>query len=258
MTSQLVHLAQRALELVKPSRSDPIKKVTIGVLYSAIELQSGTVGVSFTLTDRGKEQEGYHSLLRRGFLSEKTLEDLIEYCSSSYAICRTIGVAALNTHCQGHIDYSTASDKDGLEILDQTPDEIIGMVGNIHPISRYLGKKGVRMRILDKFMSFSGSTNIARVNQVSDLKGVDHIFISGSALVFENFDEIIALLPNIMGSKILIGPSAQIFPKLAFELGFSAVGSSRIVSPNEVMRIIQEGGGYRFFKSYTEKYLFKG
>ncbi|UCG04717.1 MAG: hypothetical protein JSW11_20110 [Candidatus Heimdallarchaeota archaeon] len=31
------------------------------------------------------------------------------------------------------------------------------------------------------------------------------------------------------GKKILIGPSAQILPERAFDLGFSAIGSSRII-----------------------------
>ena len=75
--------------------------------------------------------------------------------------------------------------------------------------------------------------------------------------IFNNFDAIIDLLPHVTGKKILVGPSAQILPHLAFELGFSDVGSSRITDSEMTTKIIQEGGGYRHFKAFTKKYLFE-
>lgn len=256
MLSQLTKLAQRVMELINPSKRLTIKKVVIGLLYTGIQLQDGTTGVSFTLTDRYADQDGYHQLLQNGFLSKKALIDLIEYCSSNYAILRTIGVAALNTYSQAYIDYSTASNHDVREILNPTPDKIIGMIGNIHPISHNLDKKGIPLKILDKFTPPTSTNSITKVNKVTDLKIVDHLLVSGSALVFDNFDDIISLLPHIPGKKFLVGPSAQIFPDLAFELGFSAVGSSRIIDSDRTMKILQEGGGYKYYKSCTEKYLF--
>lgn len=256
MSSLIAQIADQVIGLIKPSDELIIEKVVIGVLYTGIELEDGTTGVSFTLTNRSNDHEVCHRLLKNGFLSEKTLYELIGYCSSSHAILRSIGVAALNTYCQGHIDFSNASSQNVIEILKPTPDMIIGMVGNIGPISHYLAKKGISMRILDKFMPPTNIDSITRVKEVSDLEVVDTILVSGSALVFENFDEIIHLLPQISGKRILLGPSAQILPNLAFDLGFSAVGSSRIVNSNLTMQVIQEGGGYNFFKTYTEQYIF--
>ena len=256
MSSQLAQLAERALELIKPSRDSIIKKVVIGIFYTGVELEDGTTGVAFTLMDRPTDHEDCHQVLQNGFLSEKSLFELIGYCSDSLAIFRSIGVAALNAFCQAYIDFSGASSQNTLEILKPTPNMVVGMVGNIHPISRYLAKKGISMMILDKFMPPTYLNSITQVNEVSDLEVVDEILVSGSALLFDNFDEIIHLLSRISGKKILLGPSAQIFPNLAFNLGFSAVGSSRITNSNITMRIIQEGGGYNFFKTYTEKYVF--
>ncbi|MFX1286348.1 MAG: Rossmann-like domain-containing protein [Promethearchaeota archaeon] len=256
MSSQLAKISKRALKLIKPTKNLFIKKVVVGVLYTGIELEDNTTGVSFTLTDRSIDHEGYHRLLRKGFLSDKTLIELIEYCSSPYAILRSIGVAALNAYCQAHINFSDASCNNIIEIFTPLPGMVVGMVGNVHPISSYLAKEGVSMRILDKFMPPTHINSITQVYKVSDLNEVDIILISGSALLFDNFDEIIHLLPYVSGKKVLVGPSAQIFPKLAFDLGFSAVGSSRIIDSKLTMKIIQEGGGYKFFKNYTEKYVF--
>ena len=72
MSSQLALLAERALELFKPSSNLNIKKIVVGILYIGIELEDQISGVSFTLTDRSTDHEGYHRLLHEGFLSDKT------------------------------------------------------------------------------------------------------------------------------------------------------------------------------------------
>ena len=92
MSSQLAQLAERALGLIKPTRDLNIKKVVIGVLYTGVELEDGTTGVSFTLMNRSTDHEICHHLLQKGFLSEKTLYELIGYCTSSHAILRSINL----------------------------------------------------------------------------------------------------------------------------------------------------------------------
>ncbi|MFX1506328.1 MAG: Rossmann-like domain-containing protein [Promethearchaeota archaeon] len=256
MSSRLAEIAQRTIELIQPSINMPIKNVVIGLLYSGVQLENGTVGVSYTLTDRKNDLNAYHQLLQEGFLSEKSLEELIDFCFSEFAIQRTIGVAALNSLSQAHIDYTNATDQDVSELLDITSDSLVGMVGNIHPITRYLSKKNVSLRILDEYNPVSNVKNITPASKVSDLEDVDHILISGSALVFDSLDEIIKLLPQVSGCKILVGPSAQVLPEVAFQLGFSLVGSSRIINAENTLCVLQQGGGYRFFKKYTQKYSF--
>ena len=256
MSSKLVEIAQRTTELTQPSRSLHVKNVVLGLLYSAVQLENGTVGVSYTLTDRRSDLNAYHQLLQRGFISEKSLEELIDFCSSKYAILRTIGVAALNSLSQAHIDFTAATDQDVSELLNLTSGSLVGMVGNIHPITRYLSKKNISLRILDEFNPVTRIKNIIPASKVSDLGGVDHILISGSALVFDSIDEIIKLLHQISGQKILVGPSAQVLPEVAFQLGFSLVGSSRIINTEKTFRVLQQGGGYRFFKKYAKKYTF--
>ncbi|UCG01894.1 MAG: hypothetical protein JSW11_20115 [Candidatus Heimdallarchaeota archaeon] len=201
MSLQLNQLSEQALELIKLPGNLVIKKVVIGVLYTGIELKDGTVGVSFTLTDRSMDHEGYHSLVKDGLPSEKRIYELIEYCSSPYSILRSIGVAALNTYSQTYIDFSEASYLDILGILESSSDNVVGMVGNIHPISRHLAKEGKIVKILDKFMPPTYIKNTTQVDKVSDLEVVDSILVSGSALVFDNFDEIIHYYNIFLGKK---------------------------------------------------------
>lgn len=259
MPTHLMKLSQSILqgtESISNSEDLIIGRVVLGVRYSGIKLRNGITGVSFTYTNPKVDHEAHHQLLQDGFLSDKTLVELIDYCSSKYGILRTIGVTALNTYSQAHIDYSSATNQDIGPILKAKKGDLVGMVGNVKPLSRYLSKKSISMRILDEFAPPRPSHHITSINSVSELEGVDHLLVSGSALVFDNFDDIIGLLPQIKGKKILVGPSAQIIPEYAFELGFSAVGSSQIINPDQTLKVIQEGGGYFFYRNYSRKYAF--
>ena len=256
MSNQLNLLKKQVREIQETSETYSIKKVVVGILYTGVELQDGTMGVSYTLTDRSTDIDGYHSLLQTGFLSDKSLNELIDNLSSKYAILRSIGLAAINAYSQSLIDFSKAQKQDIRKFITTSSNTLVGMVGNIQPISSYLNKKGVKMRILDKYASFSSNKNISKIDTINDLKNVDYLIVTGSALIFENFDQIIKVLPTISEKAILAGPSAQILPKLAYDLGFSIIGSSRIIDSKKVFKVLQEGGGYRFFKKFTEKYCF--
>jgi uncharacterized protein (DUF4213/DUF364 family) len=256
MTSQLMKIAKQSLTNFKASEELVVKEIVVGILYTAIRLMNDVVGVSFTLTDRFTDHEGYHQLLKDGFLSDKTLEELIDFCSSSYSILRSIGVAALNTFSQNTIDFSNASNLDAINILEPKKGEVYGMIGNIHPISGTFEEKGFKAKILDRFDPVINKKYLEPVENIDSLIDTDHLLISGSALVFDNFNSIISLLKNIPGKKILIGPSAQIIPNIAFEYGFSDVCSSKILNVPNTLKIIREGGGYRFFRTYARKYSF--
>ncbi len=259
MPTLLTKLSKRVLKLLKKS-SRPvnliIKQMVIGVRYSCIQLRNGTTGISFTYTNPSLDNEVYYQILKDGFLSDKSFSELIEFCSSKYGILRTVGLTALNAFCQDNIDFSSATNQDVREILQLSEGDEIGMIGNIRPISNYLSKKGVKMKILDAFAPSVSSEYIVSVKNVSELESANHLLVSGSALVFDNFDKIMDLKSKITGKTILVGPSAQMLPELAFELDFSAIGSSRIINPDLTFKVIQQGGGYAVYKKYVKKYAF--
>ncbi|MHA1215036.1 MAG: Rossmann-like domain-containing protein [Candidatus Hodarchaeales archaeon] len=256
MTSHLDNIFSMAESMGDRLDEFEIKTLVLGLRYSGILLNNGVLGLSYTLTNHYKDFEGFHKLFKNGKPSTKSLSDLFAYSNSEYSVLRTISVAALNAFSQTQIIFDHSEQKDIKTLINPSPERTIGMVGNIRPIVSYILKKGAKVKILDEFMPKNKKHGIEYVDTVKDLENVDGIIVSGSALVFENFDQIIDILPTINGFKGLTGPSAQLIPELAFNLGFSAVGSVQILDPNAVLDIIKQGGGFREFKGYTSKYLF--
>jgi len=52
----------------------------------------------------------------------------------------------------------------------------------------------------------------------------------------------------------MIGPTVSMIPDVLFESGVDLVGGMTIQNSQETLKILQEGGGTRFFKHYGKKY----
>jgi len=257
MNSALTNIAQDSISIGKSIDNYQVKTVVVGIRYTGLLLSTGSVGVAYTLFDKRTEKESHLEYLSTKYLYEKSLDELIEFCNSKLAVFRSIGAAALCAYSQANLPPTNMDYKDVSELFHSDLSTTVGMIGNIHPISKFLVKRGFKLKILDKSFSPEQTSQIIPVNTVKELTDVQHLIVSGSALVFDNFSQIIDILPLIRGEKVLIGPSAQIIPKIAFNMGFTFIGSSKIRNSRLTLSTIMEGGGYRAFKPHTEKYSFQ-
>ena len=112
MNSTLATIARDSLSLGKSVDNFHIKTVVIGTRYTGILLTNGSMGISYTLLDSNTEKDDQIRYLGNKILSEKSLRDLIYYCSSKLGIDRTVGLAALNAYSQANILLDTQIGKD--------------------------------------------------------------------------------------------------------------------------------------------------
>ena len=257
MNSILSTLTQNTLSLGKDIDQYSVKSVVVGIRYTGILLSDGSVGVAYTLLDKKTEKDSHAKYLSKKYLHERSLEEILEFSDSNLSVFRSIAVAGLNAYSQANLPNINEHSKGVTELFQSNSSITVGMIGNIHPVKSILLKKGCKLKILDNSSSPTETTQIKPVDDVQSLKDVEHIIVSGSALVFDTFSNIIELLSHLEGEKILLGPSAQILPDIAFSMGFTYLGSSKITNGESVLTSIMEGGGYRAFKEYTKKYSFQ-
>ncbi len=256
MTSFLFQIAQDSLSSKNVKTDLKIETVIVGVRYTCVLLSNGSCGVAYTLVENEGMKESHHKYLTEKYLHRKDIIELIEYCDSEFSIFRSIGIATLNAFSQANLKVESEEDIGITDILPEKASNV-GMIGDIQPITRILVQKGYKVHILDKYPSSGKNPNIVNVNNISDLKNSTHLIVSGSAFVFNNFDYVRDLLSTVPGEKVLLGPTAQILPKIAFKHGFTYIGSSKIIDPSSTIRVIMEAGGYRAFKEFTKKYSFR-
>ncbi len=256
MTSFLSQIVEETLSYESKYSNLKFESVVIGIRYTCVLLSNGSCGVAYTLIDNKAKKESQKKYLSEKFISEQDLPTVMNYCTSKFSIFRSIGIAALNAFSQANLIIDKTQENELFSIFSEKSGTV-GMIGDIRPITQFFVQKGFNIKLLDKSSSPSDNPQITSIDNILELKNCNHVIVSGSALVFENFDLIRDILPTIQGERVLIGPSAQIFPKIAFKHGFTFIGSSRIIDTTSTVRAIMEGGGYRAFKEFTQKYSFR-
>ena len=259
MNKTLILIAERTVKLVKDSdlmnEQEP-EDIVIGLFYSAMKTRKNVMGLSYTLFDMLSSKKKFQTSLEGNLLINKSLKELTQYVEGNLGIFRTIGLTAINTLAQSTLDLSNSANKNILDICDIQKQDKVAMIGNIKPISKNLKNRTNQIYILDDHDSYTNSKGTNLIMRIEDLPDVQHMFVSGSALVFDNLDEIIFRLKKVEGEKVLIGPSAQINPSVAFDLGFTIVASSTAISPSSILNAIKQGGTYHYFKKFMQKYVF--
>ncbi len=236
-----------------------VHEIVIGLTFCAICTTDNIIGLSFTAKGPQKPP-----ILLQYPLVDRSWQELLNLYLSERPTERSLGLAAINTLSQTVLsrkqEYKFVDN--GAEWLPNPKDFQIGMVGAIHPvIKQIVSKKGeVLLRddtVLQRAHRRLPKKGVTLVPLIEDLKNVDHLLVTGSAIVHRGFNEILNLFHTIKGQRILIGPSAQILPQAAFNDGFTTVASSLVIQVDKVLQNIREGGGYHLFQKYCRKYVIR-
>lgn len=253
----LTSIVDQSLKLI-PFDNFIINKVVLGLLYSCVSINNA-MGVSYTLFSRKNDHKGIHNLLKNRTLDKYSIEELLNFSESDFSVQRTIATATLNALSQNYLKskFDKLKNENIIDWLGNLEEKKVAMIGNIYPIQIELRKRGATVYVLDEFQPAESDSRLITCNKLTDLIECDHIYISGSSLVFKNLPDVLEMIKSISGEKILIGPSAQLIPKVIFSLGFTGVASSVMENHDEIEQIINQGGGFNTFKRYTKKYTFK-
>ncbi|MFX1511602.1 MAG: Rossmann-like domain-containing protein [Promethearchaeota archaeon] len=151
---------------------------------------------------------------------------------------------------------------DGSSWLPNPANLKIGMIGAIHSVLRRIVTEKGEVLLRDDTLRQRQCHRLPKnginlVSSVDELKNVDHLLVTGSAIIHKDIGKILAILPFIQGERVLIGPSAQILPQAAFKDGFTIIASSWVEQVKETMQNISEGGGYHIFQKYCRKYVIR-
>lgn len=245
-----------------------LEEVIIGIRYTAVKIESpkkSYLGVSFTLANF----ESHSKRDPHGKFHEKTISELINNIDSEDSVKRSVAIATLNAIAEiQQQEGSKSSIRDFVEnnVTDSYLDSIlheesvkIGMIGQIKPVIKLLQQNNINITILDKFNPVieNKNKNVIPAKNIFDLRNMNHIIVTGSSLVFPNFEEIVKeILPSIPGFKALIGPSASVYPYYFFNSGFNVIASSTPIEKHfsDIINIIKSGGGFYIFRKYFKKY----
>ncbi|MHA2365150.1 MAG: Rossmann-like domain-containing protein [Candidatus Hodarchaeales archaeon] len=229
-----------------------VNDLYLGLSYSGMIVNDDIMGLTYTALPDTR----FHTPFSwSGELQKKSLNQLIRMFNSSNLLERTIGLVTINAISQvqlkGKLDKYP--DLPLISILGDVHEKEIGMIGLIKPIADDMIKSGAYVKVMDSEHKKNQMEGVQTIQVIEELKNVSHLFVSGTAMLFNDFIDLVNL--KIKGKKILIGPSAQIIPEIPFQFNFDVVASSFIEYPIKAMQIIKQAGGYYKTKNLSKKYM---
>ena len=179
-------------------------------------------------------------------------ENLVDMVSSFNILEKSLGVSALNALSQyllwvkGYVkDYKVEYKKSLLDIVDDIVsrrDDLIVVVGNMVPLVRKLEEKGYHVLVFERNPTLRLKGGLPDCLEYRMLKEADIVIVTGATLVNDTVDLVLDVTRKAY-TRILVGPTASIYPELFLKRGFTFIAGTRIIDPYKAIDIIRLGGG---------------
>lgn len=244
-----------------------VTKVVIGLGYTGVELSALAyapfLGVAQTISKFICRSE-CSKINFAGSLTQQSFGDLMKWSLESPNLRKIIGIATLNAASQ-HILAITNPYKEIkqnlMDYLNVSNNTRVNFIGFIKPLVKKMMTITNQIRIVDDnplLQQYKNKFSIKKnINELKEREIDSEILIcSGSSLINDSLEEILATFKNHTTYIIVLGPSVSFLPDILFDCGVDIVGGMKILNSKSVLHIIQEGGGTKLFKQFGKKYNF--
>jgi uncharacterized protein (DUF4213/DUF364 family) len=209
----------------------PVRRVQVGLIYCAVQLETGTTGVAFTFPDQRSGQK------------------MVEQLGSEDLVSSALALATANALIADSSGDSQTTVGDVLDQLDIREGDRLCMVGCFLPVLEKLKTASVQVTAVDQVVKAGAepAENSERLLPESQVA-----IITGTSIINNTIDALLELAAGCREVAIL-GPSTPLLAEAFRDLPVHCLSGIRIDEPDAVFRIIGEGGGFRFFKDHTTK-----
>ena len=234
---QLTHLAKGV----------SVKDVRIGLGYTAVQLENGQTGVAFT----------FHEGMTRGYaifkglhpLSERDALELLALLDSTDKIEMAVALATANA--LSNTIQEDLREGDIMEYLNIAPDDMVGMVGYFAPMIPRLKKKTSSIMIFEKIKKREGDL-LPEEDAIRLLPQCQVAIITSTSILNNTIDNILNAA-RLCREVVLLGASTPLIPDAFAGTAVTFLSGIIITRPQEMLRIVSEGGGVRSFKNNVRK-----
>jgi uncharacterized protein (DUF4213/DUF364 family) len=210
--------------------------------FCAVELEDGSIGLSFVLLDdtlaRVRERaeawrlHGADALeVARGFAGGSGAE-------------RTVGFAAGNALTAwffGRAGFAPGPAPDSIGLLEPGPGDHVGMIGLFPPLVGRIVQSGARLTVVELRQDLVGEHEGYGVTlDAGALAACNKVLSTSTVLLNDSLDRMLACCAGAR-TLAVVGPGAGCLPDPLFERGVTLVGSAWIVEPAAFLEALGAG-----------------
>ena len=240
-------ILERVYDLALPRLADrKIKDVRIGLELMAVELDNGSIGVTYVL--RKEAEHACMALPQAGRLIGMSAQEIAGWAlRGGNVINVAAGLAVLNSVAEFDkiTQNQTLQGVDAVFSVDIKPDDTIGIIGHIGPVISRLRDKNRKMYIFER-----GDNNNGQIYKESDqpklLPECQVVFITSSTLINGTLENLLNYCSNAR-DVVMVGSSTPLYPEAFCGTKVTALSGTRWLPSNRdsILTQISQCAGMR-------------
>jgi uncharacterized protein (DUF4213/DUF364 family) len=233
--------------LSSSARDARVSDVRIGLGYTAVRLADDRTGVAYTFRDLARGGCSVFRGLRP--LAGRPAVDLLALLESRDAIEAGVGLGCANALASRR--EAAHREGDVLEQLDVRPEDDVAMVGHFAPLVDALRERARSLTIYERVAEPRGVLR-PQTEAAAGLARCQIALITATSIVNHTVD---GLLEAARGCRqvALLGASTPLVPGAFDGAAVTMLSGVVVTAPDEVLRIVSEGGGMRQFGPHVRK-----
>ncbi len=222
--------------------------VRAGLTYTGVMLENKSSGVALTFRSELPNQ----CIVRKDSFAGSKAKDLIDMMLSQDLLERTIGIAAANAVLNTPTNIEERVIKgDTLKMIDAKSDDVVGMVGYFGPLVEKLKGNVKKLMIFEKNMA--RSENLYSEEQAFELlPSCTKAIITSTSLINLTTEKILESAKGC-STVAMVGSTTPLCEEIFKNYKVDLLSGIIIENPDEILRIVSEGGGTRVFGNNVSK-----
>lgn len=242
-----------AEELIEAARSGArnrkLKDVRAGLGYTCVMLDDGSCGLAYTFRNQLGRCCGI--IADAGGLIGRGVDETVLWARDGNLLKAAIGIASINAVINRmQENWETGNVTSALEA---GPDDTLGMVGEFKPILNKVKDK-TRANYVFELGAAEGSGLYPSETIPQYLPKCSVVVLTATSVINHTFDQIIPYCAHAR-QVCIVGPSTTLCPEVFRRYSVTMLAGSVVKEPEQVLRIVSQGGGTMSMKPAVKQVL---
>ncbi|QJA05652.1 hypothetical protein FVE67_02035 [Thermosulfurimonas marina] len=241
-----MRLEEALVEAATPlARGRILRRVFIGLGYTAVELSDGRCGLAYTLFEPGCCDYLPPEVSFRGRPADLALRHLL----STHPLERSVALATVNALFNSR--KLPLLEGDVLELVRPRPEDEVAMVGHFEPLARKLSRKVKHLWIFEKGERL-GPGLLPETEMPVFLPRATLVFVTAVTILNRTLEDILEQIQRAR-EVVLLGPSTPLAPEVFCDFPMSLLSGVRVKDAEALFSGVAEARGFRGLKEALEK-----
>jgi uncharacterized protein (DUF4213/DUF364 family) len=243
-----MNVREKIIKAVLPEAGKyTVTDVRIGLGYTAVQLNTGQVGLAFTFH---KDIKGGCDVLKgMGSLIGRRASDMISHLDSPDKIKTALALATVNA--LPNSNDKTLIPGNALKQIPMDPSDHVGMVGHFVPVVALVREKCASLTIFERIDFPTG--NLLPDKEIPNiLPDCQVALISSTTIINGTLDAILDAAANCR-EVVLLGASTPLLARAFDNTPVTLLSGVVVNQPAEILSMVSQGGGMGSFKNYITK-----